>query len=46
MVNYDNIRKKIQHCSDELNDTLKLVNLISSSNEHTTRGKILYTERL
>ncbi|CAH1707562.1 uncharacterized protein PF3D7_1120600 isoform X2 [Aphis gossypii] len=32
-INYSNIRKKIQHCSNELNDALKLVNEISSTNE-------------
>lgn len=38
MINYSNIRKKIQQCSNELNDALKLVNEISSTNE---RGKLL-----
>ncbi|XP_026810555.1 protein PFC0760c isoform X2 [Rhopalosiphum maidis] len=32
-INYSDIRKKIQHCSNELNDLLKLVNEISSTNE-------------
>jgi len=37
-INYSDIRKKIQHCSSELNDILKLVNEISSTNEG---GKLL-----
>ncbi|XP_016659715.1 spindle assembly checkpoint component MAD1 isoform X2 [Acyrthosiphon pisum] len=36
-VNYKDIRKKIQHCSNELNDALKLVDVISSTNEYTAR---------
>ncbi|CAI6366700.1 unnamed protein product [Macrosiphum euphorbiae] len=36
-VNYKDIRKKIQHCSNELNDALKLVDVISSTNENTAR---------
>ncbi|XP_022177088.1 spindle pole body component 110 isoform X2 [Myzus persicae] len=41
-VNYSDIRKKIQHCSNELNDTLKLVNAISSTNEYTPKEQ--YTD--
>ncbi|XP_060865037.1 uncharacterized protein PF3D7_1120600 isoform X2 [Metopolophium dirhodum] len=35
--NYKDIREKIQHCSNELNDALKLVDVISSTNEYTAR---------
>lgn len=41
-VNYNDIKKKIQRCSNELNDALKLVNLISSPSEYIT-GEYIYT---
>lgn len=38
-VNYSNMKKKIENCSNELNDVLKFVNEISSANEYSPRGK-------
>lgn len=34
IVNYSDIRKKIEHCSNELNDALKLVNEISPTSKY------------
>lgn len=42
-INYSDIRKKIQHCSDELNDTLKMVNEITSTSKYKGKySKLIY----
>lgn len=41
-INYSDIKKKIQHCTNELNDALKMVDVVSSTNEHTEREQ--YTD--
>ncbi|VVC30248.1 Hypothetical protein CINCED_3A011342 [Cinara cedri] len=37
-INYSDIKKKIEHCSNELNDALKLINLILSPTRYTTEN--------
>lgn len=42
-INYSDIRKKIQHCSNELNDALKMVNDITPTSENQGKYyKLIY----
>ncbi|XP_025199483.1 uncharacterized protein LOC112597587 [Melanaphis sacchari] len=43
-INYNVIRKKIQHCSNELNDALKLVNEVSSTNEKECNTNLFFNK--